>query len=172
MPAFTARGPPDERAIRGARKSTTRRPPSNPARAVSDADPPLHPQRSAPGCADADGRRDPAGGGVPPSGPQVSTPWSTAARLLARPCPGGQSPSSQHGVDQQACAQQDEADGERGEHGGQRRLAPHLRQLERRVAGEPLAGLNLDCRDPPSVTSSPGGGALHGAVLLTGQMLR
>jgi len=86
--------------------------------------------------------------------------------------PGGQSPSSQHGVDQQACAQQDEADGERGEHGGQRRLAPHLRQLERRVAGEPLAGLNLDCRDPPSVTSSPGGGALHGAVLLTGQMLR
>jgi len=35
-----------------------------------------------------------------------------------------------------------------------------------------LAGLNLDCRDPPSVTSSPGGGALHGAVLLTGQMLQ
>ena len=28
--------------------------------------------------------------------------------------PGGQPPSSQHGVDQQACAQQDEADGQGG----------------------------------------------------------
>jgi len=40
MRAFTARGPPRERAILGVRKSTRRSPPSNPARAVSGAMPP------------------------------------------------------------------------------------------------------------------------------------
>ena len=50
--------------------------------------------------------------------------------------PGGQPSSSQHGVGQRACAQQDEADGQGGEYEGQHRQGPYLRQLERRPAGE------------------------------------
>ena len=97
---------------------TTRRPGSNPARAVSDADPLLHPQRSAPSCADADGRRDLPVAACRNLALKSAPPGPLRLGYLPGRVPGGQSPSSQHGVDQQACAQQDEADGEGGEHGG------------------------------------------------------
>ncbi len=60
----------------------------------------------------------------------------------------------------------------RRHHRGKRVCSKRMAPLHGYANSSALAGLNLDCRGPPSVTSSPGGGALHGAVLLTGQMLR